>query len=132
MAVFVLDKQKRPLMPCSEKRARLLLQRGRAVVVRLAPFTLRLKDRVGGDVQPVRIKLDPGSKITGMAVVRETESVDPETGESERAAHVLWLGELNHRGQAAHDALDLRRIYRRGHAGCLQERYLPRHVPVGA
>ena len=36
MAVFVLDKQKRPLMPCSEKRARLLLERGRAVVVREA------------------------------------------------------------------------------------------------
>ncbi|WP_338053505.1 RRXRR domain-containing protein, partial [Rhabdochromatium marinum] len=39
MAVFVLDKQKNPLMPCTEKRARLLLQRGRAVVVRLHPFT---------------------------------------------------------------------------------------------
>ena len=32
MAVFVLDKKKQPLMPCSEKRAR-LLNRGRAVVV---------------------------------------------------------------------------------------------------
>ncbi|WP_075879595.1 RNA-guided endonuclease IscB [Vreelandella massiliensis] len=32
MAVFVLDKGKQPLMPCREKRARLLLERGRAVV----------------------------------------------------------------------------------------------------
>ncbi|SEQ45981.1 RRXRR protein [Ectothiorhodospira magna] len=31
MAVLVLDKRKKPLMPCSEKRARLLLERGRAV-----------------------------------------------------------------------------------------------------
>jgi RRXRR protein len=30
--VFVLDKRKRPLMPCTEKRARLLLARGRAAV----------------------------------------------------------------------------------------------------
>ena len=30
MAVFVLDKRKQPLMPCSEKRARKLLQAGRA------------------------------------------------------------------------------------------------------
>ena len=30
MAVFVLDRRKKPLMPCSEKRARLLLERGRA------------------------------------------------------------------------------------------------------
>jgi len=41
MAVFVLDKRKKPLMPCSEKRARLLLERGRARVHRLVPFTIR-------------------------------------------------------------------------------------------
>lgn len=40
MAVFVLGKTKRPLMPCSEKRARKLLQAGRAVVHRLVPFTI--------------------------------------------------------------------------------------------
>ncbi len=62
MAVLVLDKRKQPLMPCSEKRARLLLERGRAVVVRVHPFTIRLKDRVGGDTQPVRIQIDPGSR----------------------------------------------------------------------
>jgi hypothetical protein len=33
MAVFMPDKQKQPLMPCAAKRARLLLRRGRAVVV---------------------------------------------------------------------------------------------------
>ena len=38
--VFVLDKHKKPLMPCTEKRARLLLERGRARVVRIAPFTV--------------------------------------------------------------------------------------------
>jgi hypothetical protein len=54
MAVFVLDRRKKPLMPCAEKRARLLLERGRAVVHRRYPFTIRLKDRVGGDVQPTR------------------------------------------------------------------------------
>ncbi|GAA3898811.1 hypothetical protein GCM10022228_06780 [Halomonas cibimaris] len=41
MAVFVLDKGKQPLMPCSEKRARLLLERGRAVVHKRYPFTIR-------------------------------------------------------------------------------------------
>ena len=30
MSVFVLDKRKQPLMPCSEKRARKLLASGRA------------------------------------------------------------------------------------------------------
>jgi len=122
MAVFVLDKQKRPLMPCSEKRARLLLQRGRAVVVRLAPFTIRLKDRVGGETQPLRVKLDPGSRTTGIAVVRESESVDPEAGEVERTAHVLWLGEIEHRGQDIHKALEKRRHYRRARR-CRKTRY---------
>ncbi|MFX0065903.1 MAG: RRXRR domain-containing protein, partial [Candidatus Hermodarchaeota archaeon] len=37
MILLVLDKRKRPLMPCSEKRARLLLKRGRGVVHRMAP-----------------------------------------------------------------------------------------------
>ena len=67
MAVFVLDKQKIPLMPCSEKRARQLLTQRRAVVHRHCPFTIRLKDRVGGETQAVQIKIDPGSKVTGIA-----------------------------------------------------------------
>jgi hypothetical protein len=37
MAVFVLDKKGKPLMPCSEKRERHLLERGRARVHKLTP-----------------------------------------------------------------------------------------------
>jgi RRXRR protein len=55
LAVFVLDKRKKPLMPCFEKRARLLLTRGRAVVHRGYRFTIRLKDRIAGEVQTVRV-----------------------------------------------------------------------------
>lgn len=103
MSVFVLDKNKKPLMPCSEKRARLLLERGRAVVVRMHPFTMRLKDRVGGVMQPVRVKLDPGSKVTGVALVREAPD----------GQHVLWLGEVQHRGHAIREAMERRRAFRR-------------------
>ena len=39
MSVFALDKQKQLLMPCAEKRARLLLERGGAAVVPLAMAT---------------------------------------------------------------------------------------------
>ena len=49
MPVFVLSKNKKPLMPCAERRARILLSRKRAVVVRMEPFTIRLKDRKEGD-----------------------------------------------------------------------------------
>jgi len=107
MAVFVLDRRKRPLMPCSEKRARLLLARGRARIHRLTPFTIRLVNRTVEQsvLQPVRIKLDPGSRTTGIALVRD--------GETGRTAHVLFLAELHHRGQVIRDALTQRRAFRR-------------------
>ena len=103
MSVFVIDKRKKPLMPCSEKRARQLLERRRAVVHRLHPFTIRLKDWVGGDVQPVRIKLDPGSKTTGLAVVREHDA----------GQHVLCLAEITHRGHTVAKSMKSRSASRR-------------------
>ena len=41
MCVFVLDTRKKTLMPYSEKRARQLLERGRARVHKIYPFTIR-------------------------------------------------------------------------------------------
>ena len=124
MAVLVLDKRKRPLMPCSEKRARLLLERGRARVHRMVPFTIRLVDRRVEDsvLQPVRLKLDPGSKATGMALVREKETVDAATGEVLRTLTVMMLLELRHRGHAIRDALTSRRAFRRRRRGNLRYR----------
>lgn len=102
-SVFVLDKHKRPLMPCSNKRARLLLERGRAVVHRRYPFTIRLKDRIGGDLQPLRLKIDPGSRVTGLALVREAQD----------GQHVLHLAELEHRGNTVRKHMLQRAVYRR-------------------
>lgn len=100
--VFVLDKHKTPIMPCSEKRARLLMERGRAVVHRMEPFTIRLKDRTlaQSETEPLRLKLDPGSKTTGMAVMSES-------------GRVVFLGELNHK-KGIKMALESRRSLRRG------------------
>ena len=77
MAVFVLDRSGKPLMPCSEKRARKLLAAGRARVHRVMPFVIRLVDRRVQDsaLQPLRVKIDPGSKATGLALVREADSI---------------------------------------------------------
>ncbi len=108
MAVWVVDRHKRPLMPCSEKRARLLLSRGRAVVHRRYPFAIRLKDRLARDseYQPLRVKLDPGSQATGLAITRETA---PES----RKETVLFLAEIQHRGQQIRSSLESRRSLRR-------------------
>lgn len=103
--VFVLDKNKQPLMPCSEKRARLLLQRGRARVHLIAPFTIRLVDRIRAMLaaQPIALKLDPGSKATGIAIARIAEA----------SIYPLALIELQHRGLAISDALKRRAGHRK-------------------
>nr|WP_297502592.1 RNA-guided endonuclease IscB [Ferrovum sp.] len=132
VAVFVLDRSGKALMPCSEKRARLLLARDRARVHRLVPFVIRLKDRLVSDsqFQPIKIKLDPGSKVTGIAVVRESVRVDAETGEAQASVHVLSLFELTHRGRQISEALTARRQMRRRRRGDLRYR-APRFLNRG-
>jgi 5-methylcytosine-specific restriction endonuclease McrA len=123
LAVFVLDKHKHPLMPCTEKRARLLLERGRARVHCFIPFTIRLTYRLAEEsvLQPIRLKLDPGSKTTGIALVREQDT-EATTQESIRTLIVLKLIELQRRGQTIRDALTQRRAFRRRRRGNLRYR----------
>jgi 5-methylcytosine-specific restriction endonuclease McrA len=103
--VFVLDKKGKPLMPCHPARARKFLAQGRARVHQMFPFTIRLVDRIreDSDVQPVNVKLDPGAKTTGMAVVRQDGG----------HAQILHLSELTHRGAVIRKKLDQRSNYRR-------------------
>lgn len=105
MAVYVVDKQGHPLMPCSEKRARLLLERGRARVHRRMPFVIRLTDRKLSDsnLQSLVLKVDPGSRFTGLSLVRQQA----------RHVSVLSLMELAHRGTQIKKAMGQRAGYRR-------------------
>jgi 5-methylcytosine-specific restriction endonuclease McrA len=101
--VFVVDVEKQPLAPCHPARARRLLTSGKAAVWRRYPFTIMLKHAVSdAQPQPLRAKIDPGSRITGLAVVNDS------TGQ------VVWAGELMHRGQQVKARLDQRRACRRG------------------
>jgi 5-methylcytosine-specific restriction endonuclease McrA len=100
--VFVLDTNKQPLDPVHPGRARLLLKQGKAAVYRRYPFTLILKAAVEvPQGASLRIKIDPGSKTTGLAVVNDA------TGQ------VVFAAELTHRGQQIKKALDDRRAIRR-------------------
>jgi hypothetical protein len=56
-------------MPCHPARARKLLKKKKAAVFRRYPFTIIMTHRVGGDLQPVEIKFDPGSRTTGIALI---------------------------------------------------------------
>lgn len=47
--VIVLGSDGQPVMPCTGKRGRLLLERGRAKVKQIKPFTIQLKDRTSAE-----------------------------------------------------------------------------------
>jgi hypothetical protein len=91
-------------MPCTERRARILLRRGKAVVARVSPFTIRLKDRLQEEsiLQPLRFKDDPGSKTTGFAILREV---------SPNESVAILLGEIHHK-PGIKQKLDSRRSLR--------------------
>jgi 5-methylcytosine-specific restriction endonuclease McrA len=100
--VFVVDQDKRPLDPVHPGYARWLLSHHKAAVFRRYPFTIILKERQPDVlVYPLRLKIDPGSKITGLAVV------DDASGE------VVWAAEVTHRGQQVKKHLADRRAVRR-------------------
>jgi 5-methylcytosine-specific restriction endonuclease McrA len=100
--VFVLDTNKQPLNPVHPGQARLLLSRGKAAVWRRFPFTIILKRAMEHPkLPPLRVKLDPGSQTTGMAITNDA------TGE------VVFAAELSHRGHKISEALDERRAIRR-------------------
>jgi 5-methylcytosine-specific restriction endonuclease McrA len=100
--VFVLDANKQPLDPVPPGRARILLTQGKAAVFRRYPFTLILKAAVSSPlVQELRVKIDPGSKTTGLAIVNDV------------SGKVVWAAEITHRGDAIKQALLQRRAVRR-------------------
>ena len=68
--VFVLDANGTPLMPCKPRKARKLLEAGRAVVISARPFfTIRLTTHVGGATQPITLGVDEGYRHIGFALV---------------------------------------------------------------
>ncbi|MBN2304795.1 MAG: RRXRR domain-containing protein [Anaerolineae bacterium] len=102
--VLVLDTNAQPLMPCHPARAKELLDKGKAAVYRRFPFTIILKYAVQADNQPLQVKVDPGSRTTGIALVAE----------GQRGRRVVWAAELQHRGQLVHEKLVARAQLRRG------------------
>jgi hypothetical protein len=81
----------------------MLLREGKAAVYRRFPFTIILKNRTGGETHLVELKLDPGSKTTGIALVAEFK----------RGLTLIWAGEVNHRDATIKKNLLDRRMLRR-------------------
>ena len=122
--VFVLDTNKQPLNPIHPGRAGMLLSHGKAAIFRGYPFTLILKQQISNaKVEPLRVKIDPGAKTSGLALVNDI------TGE------VVWVAELQHRGFQIRDALtsccQLRRSCRNRKIRYCQARFLNRTCSKG-
>jgi hypothetical protein len=123
-SVFIVDTHYQPLAPIHPGQARLLLKRGQAAVFRRFPFTLILKRAVEHAAPvPLRLKIDPGSKTTGLAIIDDT------------SGQVIFAAEVTHRGQQVCDRLLSRRALRRGrrsrHTRYRASRFLNRRRRVG-
>ena len=82
--VLVVDQRAEAVRSDPPGPARHLLNRGRAACYRRYPFTLILKaGERAEEPEPLRLKIDPGSKTTGLAVVNDA------TGQ------VVWAAELD-------------------------------------
>jgi 5-methylcytosine-specific restriction endonuclease McrA len=98
--VFVLDTNKCSLPPVHPGQARRLLSEGKAAVLRRFPFTIILKEAIVEAIDAnIELKIDPGSKTTGIALVQ--------------CGKVIWAAELQHRGQMIRADLESRRNLRR-------------------
>lgn len=123
--VIVLNQDKQPLMPCHPARARMLLKKGHAAVFRRFPFTIILRRPTTSYKQPVRLKFDPGSRTTGIAIVATFK----------RGQTCVFAAELHHRGLQIKESLEKRRNIRRSrrnrHTRYRQARFRNRTKPKG-
>lgn len=97
--VYVISKSGKPLMPCENVVARLLLKSGRAKVKRREPFTIKLTVESTEYTQPLTLGVDTGSETIGSAV-------------SDSDGDIYYMSEVAVRNDIK-DRMDRRRKYRR-------------------
>ena len=99
--VLVIDKRERPCNAISTAYARILLFNKQAVIHKRFPFTIRLRnDNAVSKDRNYTIKIDPGSRTTGIAITDNQDSV-------------VMLAEIEHRGHIIKKNLGSRRAVRR-------------------
>ena len=107
-------------MPCSQRKARLLLKQKKAKIVGYKPFTIQLTYATGEAKQEVTVGIDEGARHIGIAIVSQDK--------------VLAKGEVELR-QDVHSLLMTRAQYRRGRrfrkTRYRKARFLNRRKPEG-
>lgn len=114
--VFLIDANRTPMNPIHPAQARDLMDQGKAAVFRRYPFTLIMKRVVERIViYPLSLRIDPGSKFTGISLVNNRDEV-------------IWGMELAHRGLAISEALTTRKAVRHGRRARLTRYRQPRFL----
>lgn len=98
MRVFVKNKRGEALMPCTPRKARLLLKSKKAKIVDYTPFTIQLTIATGETVQDSDTGVDLGAKFVGVAIISNSK--------------ILTKGEIELRRDVKSN-LDTKRILRR-------------------
>lgn len=107
--VLVVDALRRPLAPCTSARARTLMKRGKASVLRYLPFTLILKAVVDPvTTPPCIVSIDPGTQHTGLALTLQR---------AQRGPLVVWHAELKLRQREIRLRVAKRAMVRRARRG---------------
>ena len=75
MLVYVLNKDKKPLMPCTAVKARILLKQGKAKVIQKEPFTIQLLYGSSGYKQDITLGVDAGAKHIGLSATTEKKEL---------------------------------------------------------
>lgn len=73
--VYVISKNGKPLMPCENVVARLLLKDKKAKVIKKCPFTIKLTYDSTEYTQPLTLGVDTGSSKIGTAVCDEKDNI---------------------------------------------------------
>ncbi len=79
-SVLVIDTNKQPCNPVNPGMARRLLKEGKVAVFRRYPFTIILKEERNKEPTPCQVKIDPGSKTTGIVPLGFSTGLGPRGG----------------------------------------------------
>ena len=67
--VYVLNMRGKPLMPCKPQKARILLEKADAKVIKRTPFTIQLLRPFGETKQPIVLGVDSGYSHIGLSAI---------------------------------------------------------------
>lgn len=73
MRVYVKNQRNQPLMPTTQRKARILLKQKKAKIITYEPFTIQLLYATGESKQNINLGVDSGARYVGIAITSENK-----------------------------------------------------------